>query len=272
MSLFLSFSEYISKHVESLAIEVVEGVIGNMKLDIPEIEKEQAISMYVELLNFLGESMVGEGTDPVPDTVIEWSKKNAKMQVSSSGEISEILVRYPPTRDVFTDILTRISIELALSVKENALIIKRMNILMDVSLTETVYAFEHLLNEAREDTQKQLAALSAPIIPVRGDIVILPLIGDIDCYRTKYLMEQVVPKIATMDIDHVIVDFSGLFIIDEDIATQLLQLGNMLNLMGIHILITGVRPDLAQTVVNSGIDFSDIETFADVKTALKSLE
>lgn len=272
MSSFSSFSKYISENVESLSVEVVEGVLQSMELDIPEMEREQAISMYVVLLRFLGESLIHEGTDSVPDSVIEWSKKNAKMQVSSSGEISEILVRYPPTREVFTEILTRISMELALSVKESASIIKRMNILLDISLTETVHAFERLLNEAREDTKKQLAALSAPIIPVRDDIVILPLIGDIDRYRAKYLMEQVVPKIATMDIDHVIVDFSGMFAIDEEIAAHLLQLGKMLELMGIHILTTGLRPDLAQTVVNSGIDFSDIDTFANVKRALKSLE
>jgi rsbT co-antagonist protein RsbR len=271
MSLFFNFSKYISENVEYLAIEVVEGVLHRMKLDIPEWEKEQAIAMYIELLRFFGESLINEGKDLVPDTFIDWSKRNAAMQVSSRGKISEIAVRYPPTRDVFTEILTRISIEIGLSVKENALIIKQINTMLDISLNGTVFAFERLFDEAREETQKELAALSAPIIPVKDGIVILPLIGDIDSYRANYIMEHVVPKLADMDISHVIADFSGIFTINVDIAEHLNQIGSMLQLMGIHVITTGLRPELVQIVVNSRINISAIETFANVKKALESI-
>jgi rsbT co-antagonist protein RsbR len=258
--------------VESLATEVVEGVLHRMKLDIPEWEKEQAISIYVELLRFFGASFINEGKDLVPDTFVDWSKRNAAMQVSSRGKISEIAVRYPPTRDVFTEILTKISIELGLSVKENALIIKRINTMLDISLNETVFAFERLLDEAREEMKKELAALSAPIIPIKDGIVILPLIGEIDSYRANYIMEHVVPKMAEMDINHVIADFSGIFKINVDIAEHLNQIGSMLQLMGIHVITTGLRPELVQIVVNSRINISTIETFANVKKALESIK
>jgi len=272
MNLVINFSKYINENVESLATTVVEGVLHRMKLDIPVWEKDQAVSMYVQLISFLAESLENEGNDSVPDTVIEWSKKNAAMQVSSSREISEIVVRYPPTREVFNEIVTEISIKLGLSLKENALILKRINIMLDISLTETVHAFEFLLNEARQETQKQFAALSAPLIPIKDDIVVLPLIGNIDCYRANYIMEQVVPKIGALDINHVIVDFSGIFNIDEAIAEHLHQIGTMLNLMGIHVITTGLRPELAQTAVKSRINLSKIETFANVKRALESIK
>ncbi|WP_046178381.1 STAS domain-containing protein [Domibacillus tundrae] len=272
MNLFLNFSTYIYENMESLAIEVVEGVLHRMKLDIPEWEKEQAINMYVELLRFMGESFGNEGKESVPEFFIDWSKKNAAMQISSRGKMSEIAVRYPPTRDVFTEIVTEISIELGLSVKENALIIKRINKLLDISLNETIFAFEQLFEEAREETQKELAALSAPIIPVKDGIVILPLIGDIDTYRANYIMEHVVPKIADMNINYVIADFSGIYTINVDIAEYLHQIGSMFQLMGIHVLTTGLRPELAQIVVNSHINISAIDTFANVKKALESVK
>ncbi|OMP67344.1 STAS domain-containing protein [Domibacillus epiphyticus] len=272
MSLFFDFSKYINENGESLAIEVVEGVIHRMKLDIPDWEKEQAIAIYVELLRFFGESLIQESEDIVPDTFIDWSKRNAAMQVSSGRKISEIAVRYPPTRDVYTEILTRISIELGLSVKENALIIKRINTMLDISLNETVIAFERLIDEAKEETQKELAALSAPVIPVKNGIVILPLIGEMDHYRANYIMEHVIPKIADMEINHVIADFSGIFTINVDVAEYLHQIGNMLQLMGIHVITTGLRPELAQIVVNSRISISAIETYPTVKKALESIK
>lgn len=272
MTLFFNFSQYISENAEPLAIEIVEGVFHRVDLDIPEWEKEQAIAMYVKLLRFFGESLVQEDKELVPNSFMDWSKKNAAMQVSSGGKISEITVRYQPTRDVLTEILTRISVELALSVKENALIIKRINKMLDISLNETIFAFERLLDEDREETQKELAALSAPIIPVKNDIVVLPLIGDMDSYRANYIMEHVVPKIAEMDINYVIADFSGMLKVNVDVAEHLNQIGGMLQLMGIHVITTGLRPELAQTVVNSRINISAIETFANVKEALQSIK
>ncbi|MDS8826518.1 hypothetical protein RLL96_01095, partial [Streptococcus pneumoniae] len=85
----------------------------------------------------------GEESDlEVPDALIEWSKQNAEMQVSAGGKISEIVVRYPPTRVVMAELFTELSVKSGLSLEENALVIKRVNTLLDVSLNETFFAFE----------------------------------------------------------------------------------------------------------------------------------
>ncbi len=103
MTWVLNVSNHLIGNAESLAEEIVAGVLHSMELEIPLWEKEQAIKMYIEFINFLGDSLLvmDEG---VPQTLIEWSNKNAAGQVSPEGKISEIIVRYPPTRDIFTDI------------------------------------------------------------------------------------------------------------------------------------------------------------------------
>ena len=271
MSSFINFSAYISENVETLAIQVVESVLGRLELEIPVWEKEQANSMYVELLRFFGESFVEEEKEVAPDFFINWSRKNAEMQVSSQGRISAIAVRYSPTRTVLTEMLTKISQELGLSLEENALIIKRINIMLDSSLNETIFAYEQLYEEAKEQTKKEMAVLSAPIIPVKDGIVILPLIGDIDTYRVNYIMQHILPRIAEMDVKYLIVDFSGLYTVNTEIAEHLNQIGDMLKLIGIHVLTSGVRPDLAQVIVNSRINIASLKTFATVKKALETI-
>ncbi|WP_163102807.1 STAS domain-containing protein [Peribacillus alkalitolerans] len=271
MTLGLNVANHLIDNAESLAVEIVEGVQQSMKLDIPQWEIEQAIIMYIELINFLGDSLLIE-KDGVPQTLIEWSKRNAARQVSSQGKISEILVRYPPTREVFTDIITNISIEFGLSLQEHSSIIKRINTILDVSLNETAFAFERLSDKYKEETQRQLAELSAPIVLVKEGIAVLPLIGIIDSYRANYIMEKVVPKIAELQINYVIADFSGILKIDIEIARHLYQIGQMFDLLGVQTLTTGLRPELAQTVVNSGIDMSGITTFTNVKKALESIK
>lgn len=90
--------------------------------------------------------------------------------------------------------------------------------------------------------------------------------------RVRALTDTVIPKILDMGIDYVIVDFSGLLTINPHVAMALHQVGNTLRLMGIQVISTGLRPNLVQVAVNSGIKLSAIRTFASVKQALESLQ
>ncbi len=144
--------------------------------------------------------------------------------------------------------------------------------MLDISLNETIFAFERLSDEYKEKTQRELDELSAPIVMIKDGIAVLPLIGIIDSYRANYIMEKVVPKISELRLNYVIVDFSGILKIDTDIARHLHQIGQMLDLLGIQTLTTGLRPELAKTVVNSGINMSEITSFANVKQALESIK
>lgn len=262
---------YMVDHAKPLAKEVVEGVIHNMQLEIPEWEKEQAISMYIEFINFLGESLI-ESKEGVPEDVIVWSKRNAEQQVSSGKKISEIIVRYSPTRDVFTELIKRISLRFKLSTEETTIILNRINSMLDISLNETVFAFEDFTDKYREEAQREMAELSAPVVLIKEGVAVLPLIGTIDSYRSTYILEKVVPKIAEQQIDYLIVDFSGILTFNEKIASYLRQLRDMFELLGINMIVTGLRPDLVQTIVNKGMDMSSIRAFQYVKEALKNIE
>ncbi|WP_255473380.1 STAS domain-containing protein [Planomicrobium sp. CPCC 101110] len=269
---FIGFSSYINNHLEPIAEEVVQAVRDATKQPIPKEELEQASKMYIELLKVFAETLENGDDVAVPEVLIQWSKENARMQVAAGASLSQIVVRYPPTRNVFIEIFTRISVDLGLSINENAFLIKRINAMLDVSLNETFFAFERLSDQFRDESQKELMKLSAPIVPVLEGVVVIPLIGFIDDNRTKHIMENVVPKLAESGTKHVITDFSGVLLINDKIAESLYQIGAMLRLMGIHVVSAGLRPDLAQTIVNSGIDMSKIESFATVKQALKSIK
>lgn len=263
-------ADYLMSQAQSLSLEIVDGVLQTMNLVIGEEEKQQAITMYIEFLGFLGQSLK-ENRETIPKDLLDWSKKNAEQQVAAGGKISDISVRYLPTREIFTDLLTKISIEFGLSVEENTFIIKRVNSLLDVSHNETILAFELLTDRYREKTKKEMAKLSAPIVLVKEGIAVLPLIGVIDPYRASYILEKVVPKVADLQVEHVIADCSGLLTIDAEIVSYLRQLSEVLLLLGINVILTGLRPELTQFIVNSGIDMSAIKTFAHVKQALESI-
>ncbi|MFC4558415.1 STAS domain-containing protein [Virgibacillus kekensis] len=270
MSSYTVFSNYICTHAETLAREIVDGVIQELNLKLPEWEREQAVDTYIGLLEFLGNSLVKDRAKMVPEELIEWSERNSEMQVSTGGEFSELVVRYPPTRRICNDIVTRISIELNLTVSQNAYIIKRINEMLDVSLNETFFSFKRLSDERQGKTQKKLLEVSTPIVPIMDGIVVVPLIGHMDMMVTEHIMNSVVQEIDNMDVNHVIADFSGALIINPQVAEAFREIGRTLRLMGLNIIITGMRPDTVFSVVEAGIELSSMESYATVKQAVES--
>lgn len=265
------FSSYICENAHSISKEVVEYVAGRSKPGISEEEKEMALAMYVKLLSFFSESLKNESESFMPDHLIEWSKNNAQMQVNSGGKLSDIIVRYPLTRDIFTDLLVRISLELGLSTADTGLVLKGINQILDVSLNETVLAFEQLSEQSKKKLQEELLSLSAPIVPIRDEVVVIPLIGYIDEDRAAFIMDKAIPKIAAMNVDYVILDFSGVLTINRHVAESLHQIGGIFRIMGINVVITGLRPELVQVAINSNIKISAANAFSTVKQALENI-
>jgi rsbT co-antagonist protein RsbR len=270
MSSMTNLTTYLNENKRYLAQHIVQGVLTKMKLSISKKEKEAAILMYETLIAFLGE-ILKDGTEGIPKELIEWSKMNAKAQISTGSKISEIVVRYPPTRDIFADLVSEWSSEFNLTPNEVVRVLRRINHMLDISLDETVIAFEQFSDFIRTQLQKEVEELSVPLVPVKEGVVVLPLIGNIDSNRTKYLLEKVVPKISGLQINCLIADFSGVHSINEEITRNIRQIGLALRLLGIQVITTGISPMLAQTAVQSGIDLSNIMAFATVRQALETL-
>lgn len=265
------FSSYICENAHPISKEVVEYVVSRSKPGISEEEKEMALAMYVKLLSFFSESLRNDKESFVPDHLIEWSKNNAQMQVSSGGKLSDIIVRYPLTRDIFTEVLIRISLELDLSPADTGLVLKGINQILDVSLNETVLAFEQLSEQSKKELQEELLSLSAPIVPIRDEAVVIPLIGYIDEDRATFIMDKAVPEIAAMNVDYVILDFSGVLTINRRVAESLHQIGSIFHIMGISVIITGLRPELVQVAVSTNIKIPAANAFSTVKQALENI-
>jgi rsbT co-antagonist protein RsbR len=266
-----NLANYLNGKSTSLAHEIVSEVLSKMNLVISEDEKKAAISMYENLMLHLAENLTNE-IQNVPVELIEWSRMNSESLINSETHISEITVRYPPTREVFADLVTEWTKEFNLSAREGILVIRQFNRMLDISLEETISTYERISEQLRLEALKEIEELSSPLVPVKAGVVVLPLIGNIDSVRTNHLMLKVVPKLSELKVNYLIADFSGVSTINEQMARNLHQIGGVLRLLGIKVLTTGISPRLAQTAVNSGMDLSKTTAFHNVKQALDWLE
>jgi len=116
--------------------------------------------------------------------------------------------------------------------------------------------------------RRALQELSTPIIPVMDRIIVMPLVGSIDSMRAKDTMRALLAGISEYRAKIVILDITGVPIVDTGVAAHLNKTIQAARLKGARTIITGVSDAVAETIVDLGIDWGDIETLNDLQTGL----
>lgn len=111
-----------------------------------------------------------------------------------------------------------------------------------------------------EAQRAALRELSAPLLPISDSVVILPLIGSIDTQRAQQVMETLLEGVAAHRADTAIVDITGVAVVDTQVANALVQAAQAVRLLGARVVLTGIGPAMAQTLVSLGADLSSIVT------------
>lgn len=116
----------------------------------------------------------------------------------------------------------------------------------------------------------EITEISTPVIRVWDGILALPIIGTLDSSRTQIVMENLLQEIVDTGSVIAILDISGVPAVDSLVAQHLIKTVSATRLMGAECIISGIRPEIAQTVVHLGIDLSNIITKATLASALKT--
>jgi rsbT co-antagonist protein RsbR len=132
----------------------------------------------------------------------------------------------------------------------------------------TAEAFLRSREEVIRRQQEELIELSTPVVKLWEGVVALPLIGTLDSARTQVVMESLLDEIVRTDSTIAILDITGVPTVDTLVAQHLLKTVAAARLMGADCIISGIRPQIAQTVVHLGLDLSDVTTKASLADAL----
>ncbi|GAC1301981.1 MAG: STAS domain-containing protein [Mucilaginibacter sp.] len=144
----------------------------------------------------------------------------------------------------------------------------KINRLMD---NLSVVTFETFIKGREEVILRQtdeITEISTPVIRVWDGILALPIIGTLDSARTQVVMENLLQEIVETGSSIAILDISGVPAVDSLVAQHLIKTVSATRLMGAECIISGIRPEIAQTVVHLGIDLSSIITKATLASAL----
>jgi rsbT co-antagonist protein RsbR len=114
--------------------------------------------------------------------------------------------------------------------------------------------------------------LSTPVLPVRERLLVLPIIGVLDAERARQLTEQLLTGIREYRAKVVVMDVTGAPEVDQAVANHLVQTVDASRLMGARVIITGLSPTIAQTLVTIGVDLTKMDTRLDLQGGLEEAE
>jgi rsbT co-antagonist protein RsbR len=122
------------------------------------------------------------------------------------------------------------------------------------------------------EQQEAIRELSTPVLQVRERLLILPIIGVVDPQRARQLTEQLLRGIRTNRAKVVVLDITGVPYIDSAVANHLVQTVEAARLLGAIVIVTGLSPEIAQTLVNIGVDLGKMNTVGDLQGGIEEAE
>jgi rsbT co-antagonist protein RsbR len=140
--------------------------------------------------------------------------------------------------------------------------------LIDKLGLHTIRTFQLSREEVIGRQQTELLELSTPVVKLWDGILALPMIGTLDSARTQIVMESLLQKIVETESQIAIIDITGVPTVDTLVAQHLLKTVTAIRLMGADCIISGVRPQIAQTIVHLGVDLQGVTTKANLADAL----
>jgi len=116
---------------------------------------------------------------------------------------------------------------------------------------------------------EELLELSTPVVKLWDGVIGVPLVGTLDSARTQVVMQKLLEALVDTGSEHAIIDITGVPAVDTEVAQHLLKTVVAARLMGAECVVSGIRPQIAQTIVALGIEFGDIVTKATLADALR---
>nr|WP_318539176.1 STAS domain-containing protein [Terribacillus saccharophilus] len=269
---------YIGEKIQKNQDIIAESVLLNLdstlnkELRILSLPKDQLSKFNARLVSNIGAILFAEENKAeVEKSFLAWGSWAGKAATEMNVSLTATLQYVSSFRSVIWDIFT---VELeerhfaAITMLDVSKIIDPM---LEVVSFEIGRQFEKHNKKMVSIAYSALEELSVPVVPIYEGLAVIPIVGEIDTHRAKLIMETALTQGNALELDQLVLDVSGVLMIDTMVANQILQIVQTLRISGIKTIITGIRPEIAQTMVSLGLEFNSITTISNLKNALNQL-
>ena len=264
-----SMSDIVGQYEDELLPEWVQQQLAATTLRRDLMDNEELKAQSRRFLGALRKVLQNGGADQ-DITAPAWEETLALL-----GDISQSRARqgFSPSETatfVFSlkePLFERLRTELERDPAALADAVWKSNLLLDKLGLYTTEVYQKGREEIIARQQQEMLELSTPVVELWEGILALPLIGTLDSARTQVVMESLLQKIVDSGAGIAIIDITGVPTVDTLVAQHLLKTIAAARLMGAECIISGIRPQIAQTIVHLGVDLADVMTKATLADA-----
>ncbi|WML50069.1 STAS domain-containing protein [Neobacillus sp. PS3-34] len=242
------------------------------KRDFKKLEAH-IIDIRANFIGLFGEALI-EHTDQQKtfDKILQWGKETGEYFFNLGAPLDEALKDTSYYRIYIWEAIEK---EATLKKMSASTIFKVISII-DPVLDRAVYSFSlsyvEFHQKTLENAKSAFLELSVPVVPLTKGVGVLPLIGNVDTERARLLMEETLKRSAELKLSHLILDISGVMLVDTMVADQLFKVIDALALTGVKTIITGIRPEVAQTMVSLGLKLDGLMVKANLQQAFDEIQ
>ncbi|MGD6845857.1 STAS domain-containing protein [Rossellomorea aquimaris] len=196
------------------------------------------------------------------EVIYNWTRETAAHRSKSNTSLDEVVRNSGVFRRVYWTYVEKFveDSNVNIPLKEVFEWERKINFALDYVLETFTSTFLNILMNRLQAQSTLIKELSTPVISLTSEVGLLPIIGDIDTTRARTILESTLQQSAEAHLSMLIIDLSGVVLVDTMVAQQIFHLIDALNLLGVKSVITGIRPEVAQTAIHLGLDFSNIHT------------
>ncbi|UUX94748.1 STAS domain-containing protein [Aquabacterium sp. J223] len=221
------------------------------------------------LLKALRQGLAADGADDLGGPA--WEPLRRELQSLSGARAAQGAAVDETSRFVLSlkrPLFQRVQERLADQPKALVATVWRISSVVDRAAELTVGLYQQSREDVINRQQQELLELSTPVVKLWDGVLSVPMIGTLDSSRTQLVMEALLQRIVETGSEIAIIDITGVPTVDTLVAQHLLKTVTAIRLMGADCIISGIRPQIAQTIVHLGIDLQGITTKASLADAL----
>ncbi len=219
------------------------------------------LKLLVKIVQEKPESIEARAWDPIRNQLGSLSLSRMAQGFSPGETALFVLSLKQPVFNRLRSEIKGTSLELVESIWEFSLLIDRLALY-------TTEAYMKGREEVIRRQQQEMVELSTPVVKIWDGVLAIPLIGTLDSARTQIVMETLLQEIVNTGSSIAIIDITGVPTVDTLVAQHLLKTVAAARLMGAECIVSGIRPQIAQTMVHLGVAFGDVVTKATLADAI----
>ncbi|MED1866018.1 STAS domain-containing protein [Fictibacillus nanhaiensis] len=235
-----------------------------------KINNEKLLLWRIRLIKIYADS-ISEDIQTSYENLKEWGNDTVNLLVEMSLPLDTAIEEVRFYRNTIGEIIKDEAISQNFSLELLYEVLTRFDSVVDRAVHWLSLSYNRMYSIRIGAAEATALELSIPVIKITESIGVIPLVGDIDTKRANELMDKALTQSIAYDLEHVIMDLSGVPVIDTMVADQIFKVMEALRLIGITVYLSGIRSEIAQTMVLLGINFKDLSTYASLHHAFESI-